>query len=124
MFYPKAPEAKPVAVEVDEVVEAAGMIEIMETGEEDAVVIISKQLAGRDLFPELKRVYEKLMEDRSDAQALNPADFDTETSFKSGIMMACPYADTKKWVDGLKAENEVTKWDELKAAKVEIGEMV
>ena len=115
MFYPTAP-IKPEAEEaIDEAVEAAGIIAKMEAGEDDKITLISKQLAGRDCIRKMTAVYDKVIEEQKALRAVSIAEAKTQTEYVEKLTEKADIADPAKWLAGIKLENEVETWADLKA---------
>jgi len=115
MFYPTAP-IKPKAEEsIDEAVEAAGILAQMEAGEDDKITLISKQLAGRDCINKMTAVYDKVIAEQKALRAVSIADCKTESEYTDKLTEAADIADPAKWLAGIKLENEVENWADLKA---------
>jgi len=113
-FYPTAPVKAVAEEEIDEAVEAAGMLAQMVAGEKNRITIISKQLAGRDCINKMSAVYDKVIEEKVALRSVSVAEAKTQTEYVAKLTEKAVYADPAKWLAGVKLENEVTTWTALK----------
>jgi len=123
-FYPTVPVKPEAEDEIDEAVEAAGIIAQMVAGEEDKIVLISKQLAGRDCIHKMTEVYNKVMEEKRALRSVSIAEAKTQTEYVAKLTEKAVYADPEKWLSGVKAEAGVSTWTDLKLAVTPVVEVV
>ena len=113
-FYPTAPVKSGVEEDIDEAVEAAGIIAQMVAGEDDKIILVSKQLAGRNCINKMNVVYDKVIAEQKALRSVSIAECKTESEYTGKLAEASVYADPAKWYTGIKAEKEVETWEELK----------
>jgi len=113
-FYPTAPVEKVAEEEIDEAVEAAGIIAKMEAGEDNKCILISKQLAGRNCVHKMTAVYSKVLEEKQALRSVQVTECKTQTELETKLAEKAVYADPTKWLAGVKLANEVTTWTALK----------
>ena len=113
-FYPTAPVKAVAEEEIDEAVEAAGIIAQMVAGEDDKIVLISKQLAGRNCIHKMTAVYNKVIDEQEALRSVSVAEYKTLVEYTNKVAEKAVYSDSAKWIDGVIAENEVETWTALK----------
>jgi len=113
-FYPVAPVASKETEVLDEAVEAAGILAQMEAGEDNDIVLISKQLAGRNCFGEMKAIYNKVIKEQKDLKAISIAECKTQTEYVAKLAEKAVHADPVKWLAGVKASELASTWTALK----------
>ena len=113
-FYPTAPVKAVAEEEIDEAVEAAGILAQMVAGEDDKIVLISKQLAGRDCIHKMTAVHDKVIEEKRKLEAVSIAEAKTQTEYVAKLTEVAVVADPAKYLAGVKLENSCTTWTALK----------
>ena len=113
-FYPTAKVTPEAEENIDEAVEASGIIAQMVAGEDDEIVLISKQLAGRDCIHKMTAVYNKVIDEQKALRSVSVAEYKTLVEYTNKVAEKAVYSDSAKWIDGVIAENEVETWTALK----------
>ena len=73
-------------------------------------------LAGSDEVGTMTRVLDEIEAEVKACRAISPADFSTVTAFK--VALPVKHLDATLWYNGLKAEADVSTFDELRATLV------
>ena len=69
---------------------------------------------GKNSPKTILALYRSIKKEGADAKAISPAKYATETTYKEALNEVMTYLDADIWVEGMKLQAGVTKWEELK----------